>query len=423
MPHLYPNTDMPLNPEIPNIMHVDLNSAFAMTEQQAHPSLRGRPVAVTNRLTRGACIIACSYEAKAKGIKVGMRFDEAKILAPNLVMLESDPPKYHHVYQKLIAIMKSYSPNVKMKSIDEGIIDFHGSRKHIHTRPLTAIGYEIKHRVRDDIGDWMRVNVGIAPNCFLAKLAAGLHKPDGLDVITHQNLRKTLSDLQLTDLPGIAQHYEARLHAHGIRTPLQFLDAPADVLRRGVFKSVVGEDWYRRLRGYEADDIITKLGNVGRQYVLDVRTTDEQAILSRFQHLCESTGKKLRYNGVDARGVLVWLRFSNGEFWRARHMFKTTFYTDKAVYERALFVFNQRPKHLLITTMGVTCYQLTPSMRQQYSLLDDVNKEEWLTKAVDEINERYGSFVVMAANTMHSKKKLKQKVPFGSTQYFELLLS
>lgn len=412
----------PLSKEQPNVMHVDLNSAFAMTEQQAKPSLRGKPIGVTNRLTKGACIIAASYEAKALGIKVGMRFNEAKLLAPGLIMLETDPPKYHHVYKKLISIMKSYSPKVVMKSIDEGVIDFHGTRGVINTRPLTVIGYEIKKRVRDEIGDWMKVNVGIAPNRFLAKLAAGLHKPDGLDVITHKNLRTIFSDLQLTDLPGIAEHYQARLNAHGIYTPLQFLDAPSDLLRRGVFKSVVGEDWYRRLRGYEADDITTRLGNVGRQYVLDVRTHDEDAILARFQHLCESTGKKLRYNQVDARGMLVWLHFSNGEHWYKRHMFKSTFYTDQAVYERALYVFNHRPRELLITTMGVTCYQLTPSVRSQISILESVNKEDWLTTAVDEVNERYGNFVISSANTMLTKKNLKQKIPFGSTKYFELLL-
>lgn len=413
---------LPLNREPANIMHIDLNSAFATTEQQAHPSLRGKPVAVTNRLSKGACVIACSYEGKAKGIKVGMRFDEAKLLAPDLVMLETDPPKYHFVYQKLASIMKSYSPNIKMKSIDEGVIDFHGTRQSINTRPLSIIGYEIKARVRSEIGDWMRVNIGIAPNRFLAKLAAGLHKPDGMDVITYKNLRQIYGALKLTDLPGIAEHYEARLNAQGVRTPLQFLDASSDALRRAVFRSVVGEDWYQRLRGFEVDDYATKLGNVGRQYVLDVRTLDESKILSRFQYLCETTGRKLRYNNVDARGVLVWASFANGESWYKRKMFKTTFYTDKGVYERALYLFNQRPKHLVVASMGITCYKLTPSNRSQASIFEDINKEEWLTNAVDEINERYGSFVISSANSMNSKTIVKQKIPFGGTTYFELLL-
>ena len=114
-----------------------------------------------------------------------------------------------------------------MKSIDEGVIDFHGTRQNINTRPLAVIGQEIKQRLRDEVGSWMKCNIGIAPNRFLAKTAASLHKPDGLDVITHKNLRQTLAGLELTDLTGIAERNQARLNASGIYTPLQFLDAPA----------------------------------------------------------------------------------------------------------------------------------------------------------------------------------------------------
>lgn len=178
-----------LNRERPLVMHIDLNSAFATTEQQARPSLRGRPMGVTNRLSRECCVIAASYEAKALGIKVGTRLSDALAICPDFVMLETDPPKYHAVYQKLIAIMQDYSPKVKMKSIDEGVIDFHGMDAVLKGRSLEDIGREIKQRVRDDIGDWMRINVGIGTNRFLAKQAAGWHKPDGLDTISYRNLK------------------------------------------------------------------------------------------------------------------------------------------------------------------------------------------------------------------------------------------
>lgn len=420
--HRLHELSLPLNSEAPQIMHIDLNSAFATTEQQARPSLRGRPIGVTNRISRHCCVIAASYEAKALGIKVGMRLDEARALVPDFVILETDPPKYHHVYQKLASIMKSYAPNVTMKSIDEGVIDFHGTRQHINQRSLTAIGQEIKQRVQQELGSWMRINIGIGPNRFLAKQAANLHKPDGLDVIDHRNLRQVFSQLGLTDLTGIAEHYEARLQAAGIFTPLQFLDAPADTLRRLVFRSVIGDDWYQRLRGYEVDVATTKLGNVGRQYVLDTRSTDDQDILPRFQYLCETTGKKLRYQQVDARGILVWANFQTGDKWYLRKMHKAPFYTDRDIYQRAIYLFNQRPRHLIISAMGITCYMLTPSARNQISLLEEVNKQDWLTEAVDDLNDRYGQFVVSAAQALVGKRTVKQKIPFGGTKYFELLL-
>src|SRR3954469_6560894 len=98
MPHLH----LPLNKEQPQILHIDLNSCFATVEQQARPLLRGRPVGVTNRKTPNACVVAASYEAKRLGVKVGMTFREAQGLAPDLILVETDPPKYHYVYQKLI---------------------------------------------------------------------------------------------------------------------------------------------------------------------------------------------------------------------------------------------------------------------------------------------------------------------------------
>lgn len=411
-----------INRAAPLIMHIDLNSAFATTEQQARPSLRGKPMGVTNRLSKHCCVIAASYEAKALGIRVGTRLDEAKALAPDFIMVESDPPKYHYMYQRLLTIMKDYSPHVEMKSIDEGIIDFHGTQHHNNYRSLSAIGYEIKARVKQTIGSWMRINVGIGPNRFLAKQAAGWHKPDGLDQIDHRNLRAYYEAQSLRDLSGIAERYEARLHAVGIYTPLDFLAARPDTLRRLVFKSVVGEDWHQRLRGYEVDDQPTKLGVVGRQFVLDVDSRDSTAVLARFHYLCETTARKLRYRNVDARGILVWTHLQNGEHWYVRKMYKTPFYTNHEVYRRALALFEQRPQHTRTIAIGITCYELSPSSKSQASLFDEINQATWLTQAIDEVNERYGMFTIASAQALGAHQTVQQKVPFGGTEYFRLLL-
>jgi DNA polymerase-4 len=412
---------LPLNHEAPQILHIDLNSCFATVEQQARPLLRGKPIGVTNRKTPNACVVAASYEAKALGVKVGMGFSDAKILAPDLILVETDPPKYHHVYQKLIQIMKDYSPNIGMKSIDEGIIDFHGTRKFINKRPLVGIGYEIKQRLRKEVGSWMRCNIGIAPNRFLAKQAASLHKPDGLDVITHSNLRKTLATLELTDLFGIAERNQARLNAAGIYTPLQFLDAPSDVLRRRVFRSICGEDWYQRLRGYEIDNQEWSTKTIGRQYVLDDMHPTEDLIRSRLAYLCETTAVKLRYKQMSARGVFVYVRYTSGDYWYQRRMFKSSFFSNAEVHRRATLLFNQRPRGEYEREIGVSCYALEPSRMNQVSLLEEVNREVWLTEAVDTINGQFGEFTVTFASSLEAKGVVKQKIPFGTTRYFELL--
>jgi DNA polymerase-4 len=410
------------NPEEPQVMHIDLNSAFATTEQQARPHLRGVPMGVTNRISKYCCVIAASYEAKALGIKVGMNLVEARAIYPGFVILESDPPKYTFVYKKLAGIISSYSPDFQMKSIDEGVVNFRNTKANINTRSLEEIGYEIKARMKSEVGSWMKVNIGIGPNRFLAKQAAGLHKPDGLDTIDYRNYKTIYKNLKLTDLTGIGTHFEARLNANGIFTPTEFYNADPHTLHRLVFNSVIGKDWHLRLRGYEVDDRPTKLGMVGRQFVLDTRTSDNKKLLPRFQYLCETTGKKLRFNNVDARGLLVWANFQSGDNWYQRKMFKTSFYTDQDIYRRALYLFNQRPNQI-VTAMGITCYKLEPSSRSQPSLFDDMNKQEWLTEAVDDLNERFGNFIIHSANSLDGKKIVKQKIPFGGTKYFELLLN
>lgn len=411
---------LPLNTEPPRVMHIDLNSCFATVEQQARPLLRGRPVAVTNRKTKYCCLVAVSYEAKARGVGVGMRSDEALSLIPELILVETDPPKYHYVYQKLVRIMQSYSPNVTMKSIDEGIIDFHGTGE-INKRPLADIGLEIKKRLKVDVGLWMTCNIGIAPNRFLAKTAASLHKPDGLDIIDYKNLRATLATLKLTDLTGIAEHNQARLNARAIYTPLQFLDTPPEFLKRQVFKSICGEDWSLRLRGYEVDDHTSSVKSVGRQYVLENTDLTEAEIDSRLSYLCETTGAKLRYKNLSARGVSVYARYISGDYWHERKVFKTTFFSGAEIYRRAMLLFNRRPRDSKVREIGISCYNLSPSSRSQLSLLEEVNRETWLTEAVDQINEMYGPATITFASSLGAKQFVKQKIPFGSTRYFDKL--
>jgi DNA polymerase IV len=420
MPHMS-RPSLPLNTEPPQILHIDLNSCFATVEQQARPLLRGRPLGVTNRLTKNACVVAASYEAKALGVKVGMGFSEAKLLAPDLIMVETDPPKYHYVYKKLIGIMKSYSPNIGMKSIDEGVIDFHGTRDNINHRPLVVIGQEIKQRLRDEVGPWMKCNVGIAQNRFLAKTAASLHKPDGLDIITHKNLRSTLAGLELTDLTGIAERNQARLNAAGVYTPLQFLDASPDLLVRKVFRSVCGEDWHKRLRGHEIDDVEYSTKTVGRQFVMDEWRPSDETLHSRLSHLCETTAMKLRYRNLASRGIYLYLMYANGDVWSERKMFKTPVSSGADVYRRALLLFNHRPRYDWVRMMSVSCYKLEPSNSNQISLLEEINKETWLTEAMDTINSQYGEFTVTYASTLAAKGLIKQKIPFGTTRYFKLL--
>ncbi|MDB5177946.1 MAG: putative DNA-directed polymerase, partial [Candidatus Saccharibacteria bacterium] len=398
------------NTERPLIMHIDLNSCFATVEQQARPMLRGRPVAIVNRRTEHTMIVTASYEAKERGVTLGMRLRDAKLLCPDLIGLESDPAKYRYVYHKMMDIMRSYSAHVTMKSIDEGVIDFHETSQYIRDRPLEDIGREIKQRLRDEIGVAMRCNVGIATNRFLAKTAANLHKPDGLDVITHDNVRQVMTSLKLMDLTGIAHHNEARLNSVGIYTPLEFLDCDKTTLEKVVFKSIVGEQWHQRLRGWEVDDRPHPLKTAGRQYVLESNTLQRTEILQRLHHLCESVGAKIRSQGKVARGVFVYAKSVDRRYWHARRMAAAPFFSNSAIYAQAYQLFELAPQH--IKEIGVTCYELSDDTDQQLSLFgDELAQEKYVTSAIDEINGRYGDRTIHSADTLGTDIYVKQKIP------------
>ena len=404
------------NPERPLIMHIDLNSCFATVEQQARPMLRGKPVAIVNRRTEHTAIVTASYEAKAKGVKVGMKLKEARTLCPDIIALESDPSKYRYVYHKLLDIMRDYSAHVTMKSIDEGVIDFHDTSYAIAGRDLVEIGYEIKQRLKDEIGVWMRCNIGIATNRFLAKTAAGLHKPDGLDVITPQNIHEVLESLKLTDLTGIASRNEHRLNSVGIYTSLQFLDADVVTLHKIVFKSVVGEWWYKRLRGYEVDDVETQMGRVGRQYVLERFDLTHEEVTQRLHHLCESVGSRMRSQGVAARGVYVYAKTLERGYWHASSLSPLPFYSDRAIYTQAAQLFTKAPD--MLREIGIHCYELGPLEDSQISLFaDEITRERQVVEAVDDLNKRFGERTVHSADTLNTGIYVSTKIPFGSTRY------
>lgn len=411
------------NTSRPLVMHIDLNSCFATVEQQARPRLRGRPVAIVNRRTEHTMIVTCSYEAKAMGVKLGMRLKDALALCPDLVGLESDPPKYKYVYHQLMRIMNDYSAHVRMKSIDEGVIDFSETTEQIAGRDIAEIGYEIKQRLWDEVGVAMNCNVGIATNRFLAKTAASLHKPNGLDVITHENIREVFASLELTDLTGIARQMEHRLNAVGIFTPLDFLDAGEETLRRQVFKSIDGTYWYKRLRGWEVDKRDFPLKSAGRQYVLERYKMPRAEVLQRLHHLCEEVGWKVRSQGLVARGVRVHARGYHhegtgwgGKYWHARHMASLPFFSNQAIYEQAVRLFQAAPP--LVKEIGVTCYELSEPEDTQLSIFgDELARDHAITDAVDEINSRYGKRTIHSADTLPTNMMMREKIPFGSTRY------
>jgi len=409
--------DLPLNYNPPRIMHVDLNSCFAIIEQQANPLIRHKPVAIAAYDTPRGAVIASSYEAKQLGIKLGVNVREARLLCRDVIILMPDPDKYFDAHKRFKQVLLNYTDTVTPKSVDEFVIDFSGSQAVQRGKSLVDVGYEIKADVKAALGEYVTVNIGIGPNRFLAKVAAGLHKPDGLDVITGETIREVYATLDLLDLPGINTRYKARLNIAGIYTPLQFLDAPLPLLKKQVFKSINGYYWYLRLRGHEIDGVEFGRKSYGQQYALGNKTSDREKLSRLLMKLCEKTGRRLRGNGFITEGIYLWLSFEDRTYWAKGKDTKTDIYATQDIYLHAQRLLNQALILARVTNMGVTVYKLKPASPQQLGLFDGTRLDtKSLARAADAINDKYGEFTIVPATMANMQDVILKRVAFGSVR-------
>jgi len=409
---------LPINHNQPTIMHVDLNSCFATIEQQANPLFRGKPLVVAAYNSPKGTVVAPSIEAKRFGIKTGMKVMEAKILYPNVIVRTPDPAKYRAVHLLFRKIFKDYSPAVAPKSIDEAVIDFTQTLA-LYNRTLPDIGREIKRRFRAEIGEWMICSIGISTNRFLAKLAASLKKPDGLETIDHTNVLDVYQRVSLLDLNGINTRYEARLNAAGIFTPMEFFQASVDTLKKQVFQSINGYYWYLRLRGYEIDQVDFGRKSFGNTYALGKQTNEPRELARLLMKLCEKTGRRLRKAGYEAQGVHVACVYTDFSSWHTGRKVEQPLYTTRDIYIKALRLLNQSGYTKRVRNLAVSVYDLIPHHSEQQEMF--ASRSHAVAEAMDKINDKYGEFVITPALMMGMDDTIIDRIAFGGVKELEEL--
>lgn len=405
--------NLPINHNTPYIMHIDLNSCFATLYQQLIPSLRDKPLVIAAYDTPNGCVVAPSITAKRYGIKTGMSVREARMLCRDVIVHMPDPilvRDSHLIFKK---VLRDYSPTVVPKSIDEIVIDF-SPMQYVLRRSLPEIAMEIKRRIRKELGTYVSCNIGISTNRFLAKLAASLHKPDGLDVINYANLEHVYSQVKLTDLCGINVRFQARLNACGIVSPADFLAASSHLLQYSVFKSIIGYHWYLRLRGYEVDDVEFATKSIGQGYALKNQSNEPKKIYPIIMKLCEKMGRRVRRHGYKAQGVHVGVVYTDLTYWHIGRLFHTPLETTPDFFSKALLLFNRQPERKNIRELSVTCYHLLDAQREQLSFFDTgEEKKRTIQQAVDSVNDKWGEFVLTPARMMGMREIILDRVGFG----------
>lgn len=397
-------------------MHLDLNSCFATIEQQANPHLRGKPVAVAAYSTPSGCIVAPSVEAKRYGVKVGMRVREGKLLCPSLIVLAPDPWKYRNVHLGLRKILEDYTDKFYPKSIDEFVLNLEGYPA--YEKGMFNIGLEIKQRIKKEIGEWITTSIGIAPNRFLAKTAASLHKPDGLDEINKGNFRDIYSGLELTDLCGIKTRNAVRLKGMGIDTVLDFYEAPYWKLT-SAFESILGYYWYLRLKGREIDDVIFARRSYGNSFALPKPLTTIEELSPVLSKLVEKTGRRVRRAGYKIQGVHLAIAYRDGAFWHKGVTTSKVLFDSRDIYKIALKLLARSPYIKPVRELAVSVFNLLDEPSLQLELFENIERKEKIVKAVDAVNERWGDFVITPARMAGKKEAVIDRIAFGGVKELE----
>lgn len=407
------------------VLFIDMNSFFASCEQQTNYWLRGRPVAVCVYTGKYGCVIAPSIEAKQRGIKLGLRLNEAMKICPDLVPLETNPDKYRTYHARIMKVLKRYSNEVIPRSIDEAVMDL-SSYKNIYP-DVVEVAKKIKQEIRDEVGDYLKCSIGIAPNAFLAKLASDIQKPDGLTIITPENIDSVLKKLELTDLPGIAKGMKERLNKAGIYTPYDLRHSTPEKLKAAC-KSIIGQHWHYRLHFQEVDMRATQeyKNMSAMRMVSKEQRRDVKNLLDTLMMLCLTLEKRLMQKHLFCKRVQCFIRYEN------MPPYEDSFYTEQPIQDgmelyhilqdRQL-AFQQKHKiaqNIIDTntiSIGVVVQDFINEDLVQLNIFDNSHlKSNKARKTVYSIKNKYGAQTIKRASEMNDDDLADDVIGFGSVK-------
>ncbi len=373
------------------ILHADLDAFYASVEQRDDPRLRGRPVIVG-----AGVVLAASYEAKAYGIRTAMGGRHARRLCPHAVVVPPRMSAYSEASKAVFGVFEDTTPLVEGLSIDEAFLDVRGLRR--LAGPPIEIAARLRREVLDQVG--LPITVGVARTKFLAKVASGVAKPNGLLLVPPGDELRFLHPLPIERLWGVGRVTSEKLRRCGITTVGQVAELDEDVLI-----SLLGRASGRHLHAlaHNRDPRRVQTGrrrrSIGSQRALGRRRTPLSEIDQSVIALVDRVARRLRTGRRRCRTVVLRLRFD--DFTRATRSSTLPRLTDqsqeildttRALLCEALPLIERGG----ITLVGVSLTNLESADRAQLSLFEDWRSHA-LDAALDEIRDRHGSSSITRA--------------------------
>lgn len=370
---------------------VDMNCFFAQVEQQDNPFWRNRPVAVTNGKL-GSTIITASYEARAFGVKTGMKLRDAKQLCPDIIQAPSRPERYAGASTVIMKSLQSITPDIEVYSVDEAFLDLTYCQS-LYEGP-EHIGRLIKKAISEASG--LTCSVGISGDKTTAKFAAKLKKPDGLTVITPWDAESRLAEESVTELSGISDGIGGFLAKYGVFKCGDMKKIPISILAQRFGNP--GRRIWLMAQGKDPEPITTTVKDpksIGHGKVMPPGSKGRDLLLTYFQHMAEKVGVRLRRYGYQSAQFFIGVKTRERGYIATKVKLDHPTDDGQVIYKLCQAFVMSNYSHetcrqvQIIATNPVSCHQL-----ELFADNGLKQKRSNLNEAVDAINTRYGEFTV-----------------------------
>ncbi len=386
------------------ILHVDMDAFFAAVEQCDHPELRGKAVIVGGS-ERGV-VSACSYEARKFGVHSAMPMAQARRLCPLAVFVPVRMSRYAEVSRRVMSVLERFSPLVEQASVDEAYLDG-GGLERLFGSPL-QLGLAVKQAVLQETG--LTCSVGMAPVKFLAKIASDQNKPDGLFILTTDQVREFLDALPVSKIPGVGRQGTEKLALVGVRRVGDIMGYPEHFWRDRFGKW--GELLYARAQGIDPRPVIreTKAKSEGAENTFAEDSNDRAEMKRWLMDQAERVGRRLRREGNMGRTVTLKIKFNDFTLRTRGTTLREPTASTRVIFETAAHLLDQEPLPRSVRLIGLSVSNFSQA-RRQLPLFPTRNGpageplDMALDKALDTIRERFGSSALVRGRIFGFRKQ------------------
>jgi len=403
-------TEMPTDDLSARILHLDMDAFFASVELLDRPELHGKPVIVGHRGARSV-VTAATYEARRYGVNSAMPMVIALRRCPNAIVLEPHYERYQAASRAVMSILGDVTPLVEPLSIDEAFLDVSGAT--VLFGPPFAIGTALRARIRAETG--LVASVGAAATKFVAKLASGRAKPDGLLVVPAADTLDFLRPQAITALWGVGAASAVRLERLGLRTIGDVADAPLDSLVRALGPANAGH-LHTLANGRDPRSVTPERAekSIGHEVTFERDVADLAFIEREFLRLADRVAERLRRGGWVARTLAIKLRFGDFEtITRSQTLPEPTDVAQRIATEaRALYAASPVVGRGL-RLIGVRAENLIPTGTVARGLWNDDEPWREAEETIDALAEKFGHGAVQRASLLRGALPRRGSVPNG----------